>query len=309
MKRLLFPFLLCLLFSFSARSQYSMDFGASMGMANYLGEIGGGEGDARPFLLDMKFNQTQFAFGGFYRVNFTREIAAKVSFTYARIEGADSLSGNPNRVARNLSFRTDLLEFALEGQYAFFSFNDISRRSKNRVDFNTYALIGAGYLLYYPHAQFNDRWYSLRPLATEGIENQYDEAAFVYFGGLGASFTFNRKIRLGFEAAYRFANTDYLDDVSTDYAYDPRFPFDDAELPFEESKLFANRSDEAYERGDADLPNRDFHRRGGRRGNPDGNDGYLFAQVTLSYVIARGNSFSRSRYRSVVNRRKKRTKF
>lgn len=309
MKRLLLLLFIGFSISFNASAQYSMDFGMSLGAANYLGEIGGGEGEARPWLLDMKFQQTQFAFGGFYRVNFTREIAAKLSFNYGRIEGADSLSGNPARVARNLSFRTDLIEFALEGQYAFLSFNDISRRSKNRVDFNTYATIGVGYLLYYPHAQFNDKWFALRPLATEGIENQYDESAIVIIGGLGASVTFNRKIRLGFEAAYRFSNTDYLDDVSTDYAYDPNSPFDDAELPFEESKIFANRSDEAYARGDADLPDRNFYRRGNRRGNPDNNDGYIFAQATISYVISKGNSFSRSRYRSVVNRRKKRTKF
>lgn len=309
MKRLILLLIIGLSVSFNAKSQYSMDFGLSLGAANYLGEIGGGEGEAKPWLLDMKFQQTQFAVGGFYRVNFTRELAAKISFNYGRIEGADSLSGNPARVARNLSFRTDLMEFSLEGQYAFFSFNDMSRRSKNRVDFSSYAILGAGYLLYYPYAQYEGKWYALRPLATEGIENQYDEAAFVYFGGIGASFTFNRKIRLGFETAYRFANTDYLDDVSTDYAYDPRFPFDDVEVPFEESKIFANRSDEAFERGDADLPNRNFFRRGARRGNPDGNDGYLFAQITVSYVISKGNSFSRSRYRSVVNRRKKRTKF
>ncbi len=279
-----------------------MDFGFSLGASNYLGEIGGGEGEAKPFLLDMKFKQTNLAMGGFYRYHFTREIAAKLSFNYARISGADSLSGNPNRIARNLSFRTDLVEIGLQGEYNFFSFNDMSRRSKNRVDFGTYATIGAGYLLYYPHAQFDGKWYALRPLATEGIENAYDESAIVIIGGLGAHFTFNRKVRLGFEAAYRFSNTDYLDDVSTDYAYD-------TELPFLESSIFANRSAEAYTRGDADLPDPEFFTPGSIRGNPDGNDGYLFAQFTLSYVISNGNSFSRSRYRSVVNRRKRRTKF
>ncbi|MCB0803075.1 MAG: outer membrane beta-barrel protein [Flavobacteriales bacterium] len=302
MKKLIFICLLASLTSLHGYAQYSMDFGVSLGASNYLGEIGGNTGEAKPFIMDMKLKQTSFGIGGFYRYNFTRSVAAKLTINYARISGADSLSNEPTRIARNLSFRTDLLEFSLLGEFTFFSFNDMSRRSKSRVDFSTYVTAGVGILMYYPYAQHDGKWYYLRPLATEGIENVYDETAIVIPFGLGANFTFNRKMRLGFEMVYRFTNTDYLDDVSTDYAYD-------SELPFEESAIFANRSAEAYARGNADLPNQDFYRPGARRGNPDRNDGYLFAQVSLSYYISKGNSFGRSRYKSVISRRKKRTKF
>ncbi len=301
MRKLLFILSLAVTTSLSSFGQYSMDFGLNLGAANYLGEIGGGPGEARPFLLDMKFQQTNISVGGFYRMNFTRNIAAKVAFNYSRIEGADSLTGEPTRIARNLSFRTDLLEFNLTGEYTFFSFNDMSRRSKNRVDFSSYVTAGVGVLFYYPYANFNDKWYYLRPLQTEGVENAYDEMAIVVPFGIGANFTFNRKIRLGIEFAYRFTNTDYLDDISTDFAYD-------SELPFEESKIFANRSAEAFARGDADLPDPGFYVSGSNRGG-DGNDGYLIGNISLSYVIASGNNFSKSIYRRFINRRKKRTKF
>lgn len=304
MKKLLFILSLAVTTSLSSFGQYSMDFGLNLGAANYLGEIGGNVGEAKPFLWDMRFQQTNFSIGGFYRMNFTRNIAAKVAFNYSRIEGADSLSNEPTRVARNLSFRTDLVEFNLTGEYTFFSFNDMSRRSKNRVDFSSYVTAGVGVLFYYPYANFNDKWYYLRPLATEGIENTYDEMAIIVPLGIGANFTFKRKIRLGIEFAYRFTNTDYLDDVSTDYAFD-------SELPYEESFLFSNRTDEAYAIGDADLPDnpRFGYAPGKRRGGEDSNDGYLVGNISLSYVIASGNNFSRSRYRRAINRRKKRTKF
>lgn len=302
MKKLLFILSLVLTTSLSSFGQYSMDFGINLGAANYLGEIGGNTGSARPFLLDMKFQQTNFAIGGFYRMNFTRNIAAKINFNYARIEGADSLSNEPTRVGRNLSFRTDLLEFNLTGEYTFFSYNDMNRRSKSRVDFASYVTVGVGALFYFPYAQFDNKWYSLRPLQTEGAENAYDELAIVIPLGIGANFTFNRKVRLGIEFAYRFTNTDYLDDVSTDYAYE-------SELQFEESVFFANRSAEAYARGDADLPPFGTYAPGAIRGGKDSNDGYLIGNISLSYVIASGNNFSRSRYRGAINRRKKRTKF
>ena len=156
-----------------------MDFGVSLGASNYLGEIGGNTGEAKPFPYGHEAKKKQTSFGWWvYRYNFTRSVAAKLTINYARISGADSLSNEPTRIARNLSFRTDLLEFSLLGEFTFF-FNDMSRRSKSRVDFSTYVTAGVGILMYYPYAQHDGKWYYLRPLATEGIENVYDETAIV----------------------------------------------------------------------------------------------------------------------------------
>jgi hypothetical protein len=309
--------LLIVFVSFSAKSQYDMDFGINLGGANYIGEIGGTTGEAKPWLLDMKLSQTNFAVGGFYRYSFTKNIAAKFSFNYARISGADSLSDEPTRIGRNLSFRTDIIEASLTGEYSFFTMNDMSRRSRKRVDFRAYGFAGAGVCFYYPYAQLNDKWFYLRPLQTEGTENAYDEMTIAVPTGLGAAFTFNKKIRIGVEIGYRFTFTDYLDDVSTDFAYDGADPEDIAsgnaalspELPFLESHIFANRSNEAFARGDADLIGRKYYERGSIRGNPDANDGYLLAQFSISYVISSGNNFSKARYNSIINRRRKRTKF
>ena len=108
------------------------------------------------------------------------------------------------------------------------------------------------------------------------------------------------------EIGYRFTTTDYLDDISTDYAKDN-------ELPFAESYIFASRSDEAFARGDADLPNRGFYGTNANtspiRGNPENNDGYLMIQISCSYVIKGKTDFSQPRYNSIINRRRKRTKF
>jgi len=302
MKKLMLAFIVCVASITTAEAQYSMDFGVSLGAANYTGEIGSNGEETKPWLLDMRLGQSRLSAGGFYRYNFTRNLAAKISVNYARIQGNDSTSQIKTAIARNLSFRTDIIEATLTGEYAFFTMNDISRASSARIDFSSYLFAGGGVALFYPYAQSNGKWYYLRPLNTEGTENAYNEMTVVIPFGAGANFTFNKKIKLGIEFGYRFTFTDYLDDVSTDYAYD-------SELPFLESAIFANRTDDAYARGEAGLPDRNFFRAGNTRGNPDTKDGYIIGQVSLSYVISNGNSFHKSRYNSIINRRRKRTKF
>jgi hypothetical protein len=302
MKKIYLLFCLLTVLASEGFSQYEMDFGVNLGGANYLGEIGSNAAKAQPWLLDLKFGQTNFAVGAFFRYSFNRNLSAKINFNYARVQGADSTAESPEQRARNLSFRTEILEATLSGEYAFFVLNDLSRRSRQRIDFRAYAFAGAGVALYYPYAQYKDKWYYLRPLNTEGTENAYDEMTIAIPLGLGAAYTFNKKIRVGMEIGYRFTFTDYLDDVSTDFAYD-------SELPFEESKIFANRSEEAFLKGDPELPHPGFFVSGSRRGNPDTNDGYILAQFSISYVISNSNSFGRARYNSIINRRRKKTKF
>ena len=240
--------------------------------------------------------------GGFFRYNISRNFAAKLALNYARIEGADSLSDNPARIGRNLSFRTDLIEATVSAEYNIIQIQDLSRRSRQNINFRTYLMLGGGILLFTPFAQLNDEWIELRPLQTEGEENAYDEMTMVVLTGGGAEFTFNDKVRLGLEVGYRFSFTDYLDDVSTRYV-------SDSELPIQLARDLANRSDEAFARGNPDLPDRGHYLPGSIRGNPDTNDGYLAFQLSLSYVIKTGNDFYRARYNSIVNRRRKRTKF
>jgi hypothetical protein len=304
MKKLAFLFVLVLGISGVSRAQYSMDFGLNLGGSTYIGEIGDpGITDGlfeNPFPLYITPDQARYNVGFFYRYNFTRNIAARFEANWVRIAGADSLSDSPARLGRNLSFRTDIFEFSLMGEYAWWVKEDISRKS--RIDFRADVHAGIGYALYNPMAQLDGKWYNLRPLATEGIENEYGTGTLIVPFGAGFSWTFNKKIRAGMDLTYRFTFTDYLDDVSTDYAYPE-------ELPYVESFAFANRSDEAFERGNPDLPNRGFYNPGSIRGNPEANDGYFMVQFKVSYVLNFNNSFYKARYRSIINRRRKRTKF
>ena len=301
MKKVSFIFIIFCSLAISSSAQYSMDFGVNLGGASYVGDVGGKQSEPQPWLLDMNLSQTRYSFGGFYRYNFTKNIAAKLSVNYARIAGADSLSEIVTQRARNLSFRTDIIEANITAEYYFFTMNNISRASNSRIDFGSYVFAGGGVALFYPYAQLDNIWYSLRPLQTEGVDNAYDEMTVIVPLGAGAHFTFNKKLRVGVEFGYRFTFTDYLDDISTRYALE-------SDLPFVESVALANRSAEAFQRGDEELvPIQGFFAPGqpSRRGNPENNDGYFLGQISISYAIVNRNSFSKARYRSTIYRKRR----
>lgn len=298
----LVTFLIFGFYSICLQAQYELDAGIQLGGANYLGEIGGGADEGRSFLLDMNLEQTDFAISGFFRYGINRNVAIKFSASYARIGGADSLSENPARIGRNLSFRTDLIEAAVVGEYVFYQNRDIFPNAQDQIKFRTYGFAGLGLLLYYPFAKQNEDWFSLRPLQTEGRENAYSTATLILPLGGGIDFSFQKKFRLGLEVGYRISFTDYLDDISTDFAFAE-------ELPFSESAIFANRSAEAFNRGEVDLPDPENYLPGKIRGNPDNNDGYLMVQITFSYLIKPGLDYYSTKQRGLRKYKRIKTKF
>ncbi len=292
----------------SALAQYRWDVGLSLGGSNYLGDIGGLEQTRRDFVFDMKLNRTQYVFGGFVRYKMTPALAANFGINYGRIRGNDYNSLNPPRVARNLSFRNDILEFSMRGEFTLFYDNDAGGRGFYNPDFRVFGFMGLSVFhhnpkarYYGPLAQFNGEMVSLRDLQTEGV--LYSNWQLAVPAGIGMFFTFNKVHRFGWEIGYRFTFTDYLDDVSTQYArisptQEP-LRFQMANRTTQESLSTAQQL--ALEQG-VDIPNLGSFAPGEKRGDPTNNDGYLFTQFTYSYVLQGKSNFSKRRY--TTSRRK-----
>lgn len=284
-------------------SQYNFDFGVNLGSSSFLGELGGPDKDPRNNFLDMNLESTRYAFGGFARYRFANSFAGKLSLNYLRVSGADSLTQEPTKRARNLSFRSDIIEASATLEYHFLKLNNINKTGKYRSDFRAYLFGGFSAFYFKPEAEYQGNWYDLRTLRTEGQDEEYSQISFAIPFGAGFYFTVRRNIRLGMEIGYRATFTDYLDDVSDIYAK----PQD---LPFAESVLLANRTQERrLLEGDEKFPNAGFYQEGSIRGNPNSNDGYMLAQFSISYAIRGKSSFYKARYNSVINKRRKRTKF
>ena len=195
--------------------QYLWDFGVHAGASNYLGEMGGKSDTRKDFISDIKLSKTQFAVGGFARYKFTPIISAKLGVNWNRIAGADYLSTNRARAGRNLSFRNDIIELELTGQFFFVDVPDLGHTYRYRNDFRMYAFVGVAGYYHNPKTYYNGAWTPLRPLKTEGVT--YSPIGVAVPLGLGLYFTIDKKHRIGWEFDWRTTFTDYLDDVSTVY--------------------------------------------------------------------------------------------
>ena len=259
-------------------SQFRLDYGANIGASGYLGEIGGKAGRARPFIFDAKIGQTRWSLGGFARYKIMDDVFIRADLNYIRIQGADSLSSNPERFARNLSFRNDVFELLAKGEYTFYKVTDVGRTGRYALSFATYVGAGAGIFYNNPRANLNGTWHNLRELQTEG--NKYSAFQFAIPLSLGIHYTIKREHRIGFEISYRLTFTDYIDDASTVY------PDTTGMSPI--AKVLSSRSEGiASEDGDEEsiYPHISNYQNGSPRGNPKGNDTYFTAMFSYSKVI------------------------
>jgi len=292
--------------SLSSYSQYKIDYGFSVGAANYLGEIGGGIDTRRGGIADMKLNYTRWTLGGFYRYRISPKFAVKGALNYIRLSGDDSKTENPARRARNLNFKNDMFELDAHLELYIYRVNDVGKTGRYSTDFNLYLFGGIGGFYSNPKGQnANGEWVSLQPLQTEGVA--YSKINLSIPAGLGFYYTFNRKYRLGLEMSWRTTFTDYIDDASTTFisSYDG---------------ISNKTTQEIIDEVNADMGpdtkplSLKVYEPGDKGGDPEHNDSYLTATINFSWAIRGRSNFYKSRHNWVLGknkrkRRKSRAKF
>lgn len=204
-------------------------------------------------------------------IGVNRRLNDYLSFTfnvnYYRISGSDAEFGNTGRLKRNLSFRADNYEFSLIGNFEFLNYNTFRYMSRSEFPISMFAFLGFGLTTNSPEAKLANRYYSLRPLKTEGVA--YSPVAAVVPFGLGIGYKVLHNLDISLVAGYRYCFSDYLDDVSTSYV-------DPATLSSPEAVKLAYRGDEVGFPG---------YGVGAQRGNPDSKDGYLLFDLKVEYAL------------------------
>ena len=296
MKKLLFVLVAIVLHSSLIAQRYNLGFGVRGGVANYLGDIGGGD-IARPFVFNLELKDTRWSTGAFVRYRFHPLFGYQGGFTYARVQGADADSENPARQGRNLSFKNDVL--CIDNKLEFYppqlTMSDVGRRGRYRTDFKTYLFVGVGAIYHSPKALYNGEFVKLRPLKTEGVS--YSPFSLSIPIGSGFYFTYRKQHRFGFELSWNYTFTDYIDDVSGYYVN----PSDMSDNPL--APILANRNPElAYSEGSAyparanygpSNPTSQSQNIFNKRGEPQ-NDNFILMTVSYSFVIKSNNGFNRS---------------
>jgi opacity protein-like surface antigen len=231
---------------------------ARLGMANYQGDL-----KASSF----SFAQSKLLLSLGARYDFSEHVTARSYFTMTALH-ADDKNGTASMKDRNLNFRSKIFDWELAGQYNFFSFNE--------KWWTPYISAGIGFFHFNPYTNdtSGNKVY-LKPLSTEGEgfmtgTKNYKLWQFSIPLAIGAEYSLNEDMRVGFEFGYRKIFTDYLDDVSTNYV--------------DQSALLAARGQTAvdlawrgYEKSGLSYPPA-----GTNRGNPKYKDGYYFLAITYS---------------------------
>ncbi len=244
------------------------EFGVAVGAGHYFGDL-----NTRAAL-----NRPKLSAGVFFRKQFSNYIGLKIAANYARLGYSDVYSKNETQQRRNLSFNTNLWEFAVSGDFNFFKFYP----GVAGFNYTPYVSLGIGVFSYDPFAYLNNEKYFLRPLGTEGQQSAaypdrrpYNTMGLCVPIAVGFKYTITEKTNFFAEVGYRFTNTDYIDDVSSTYAPDafPPLPNGDPSPAF----LLSDRS---YETG---TP---IGVKGRQRGNSSQKDNYVIAQIGLSFNIS-----------------------
>ena len=284
-------------FVMSSFAQYRFEYGGSVGISNYLGDIGGKEKTRRDFISDMKLAKTRQAASGFIRYKFHPNLYAKAELMYLRIAGDDKLSTNPGRNARNLSFTNDMFDLNLQGQFVFYENTDLGSDYRFKLAFRSYVGIGVGGFYSNPKTKYEGANVKLRPLETEGVA--YKALGLSIPATIGFHFTYRKKHRFGWELNWRTTFTDYLDDISQGWGDPSKMDPLGAELSYRTDELDPTLFEDGF------LNNFGYKAENklNKRGDPTHNDSYISMNFSYSYIIRGKSSFYRSRYGSFFKKK------
>jgi len=274
---------------FSKRKQYN-SIGFSLNAMNYFGDV------------TPETNFTSFRFGATrpnVGVSITRRLyprlSGRLAVSYGRITGDDSKAANQNdpdaqfRYNRNMSFRNDILE--LSGTVIV----DLIENRNNylkRPDFVPYVFAGVAGFYHNPQGLTKSGEYvDLADLRTEGQDQAYSQTQFsIPFGG-GVRYRINRNFDASLEIGWRKTFSDYLDDVSGNYA-----PANKLTTPQQiyfggGNPIASNGGGGTFETNGGGITRRRegpfalFDQPGAKRGTGDKTDWYIVTGVSLNYIL------------------------
>jgi hypothetical protein len=265
----------------------SLDFGLYLGASNYWGDL---TNDFMPV-----WSNTNLAGGLICRYNVGPYLTMKGTALYGSIEGSDkNFSSDPYRHRRNLSFKSDIIEFSVQGEWNIIGYEN----TRTSFAWSPYLFAGISVFKFNPKAQFtyvaglhnsslenqNGEWIELQPLGTEGQETtkfndkrRYSLTQVSIPVGFGSKWQLDENWAIGIDFGVRKTFTDYLDDVSTIYV-------DDVIVGGASGYMAVALKDRSGEIGEAKFENNEI------RGNASYKDWYMMGGLTLTYRILGGKT-------------------
>jgi len=258
-------FLLCFLVTVSnVKAQQfkpNTEIGFLLGTSYYLGDLN-----------TTHFNQSSLATGLVIRKNIDKRFAYKAELIYLNLRSDETDSKDTISAARGLHFKSPVYEISGQIEFNFLPYDP----GNPLYTWTPFVYAGASLFTFNPQAENKiGEWVDLQPLGTEGqgttlpnTDSKYSLIQFAAAFGGGVKIAVNNTFNIIFEYSTRKTFTDYLDDVSGNYV---------STTPTE----WSDNPDAEYL---SDPNNRDYPF-GKERGNPEKQDWYSFAGVTLSFKL------------------------
>lgn len=269
----------------------TFELGGSIGIMNCLTDLGGNKGIGKKFVKDLNLGKTKFAGSISLTAMYEYMFALRLEATFGQVSADDKIlkkvaPSTFGRYERNLSFRSKITDFMLGLEIHPLYIINRNIEDKEPPLFSPYLLAGVGFFSFKPQAKLGNKWVDLQPLSTEGQGfSEYTDRKPYKLNqmnipmGLGVKYDLGSTLSLRAEFVYRKLNTDYLDDVSTEYINPNLYP-----NYFTAAK--ANTATQLYAR-QKELDNTYNVKEFDQRGNPKNKDAFFTFNIKIGYTFGR----------------------
>ena len=133
----------------------SIDFTTFVGGSYYIGDL-------NPVKHFNSFTKPAGGIG--LRFNHNTRFSTRFNVLYGTIQADDKESSSPGLKARNLNFKSSIIEYSVQGEFNFVDY----KMNSNLHFFSPYTFLGIGCFQFNPKGEINNTWQALQPLSTEG---------------------------------------------------------------------------------------------------------------------------------------------
>ena len=249
----------------SAQDESYMELGFTVGQSYYIGDL-------NPY--EHFGNNSNVGVGIIFRGNINPRQVLRIHGLWTRLQADDAENSDPLLINRNLHFQSDIIEAAALLEINFYEYV-VGDRQRS---ISPYFFGGLAYIHMNPKAEYQGTLFELQPLNTEGQggalrPTPYSLNQLAIPFGIGLKANLGGRAAINIEWGPRKLFTDYLDDVSTDYA--------NPNLIREQNGIIAVQlADPSIIQTGPNATNE-----GLARGNPNNNDWYYYGGINLSFRL------------------------
>lgn len=217
------------------------------------------------------FKNTNLSLGLIYRYHVNSRLALRGTIRYGKVEAYDAESDKPDQIARNLSFESNIFEFAGGLEFNYLDY----KLGNDDYSITPYMFLDIGVFRMNPRTEYKGEMIELQPIGTEGQnsdlsdKNAYPLTQLVVPFGIGLKVNLGKRAAMSLEYGFRKTFTDHLDDVG--------------------GGMYLDRNDLAQQNGSiaAELSDRSSSdvQMTGPRGNPETKDWYSMFGIMFTFSL------------------------